>query len=141
MQQRHWVDLLSRHADQLRVEIDLAPQLAAEALPAERPGLEHLFRLARRLQQTLVPVRPRPDFVKQLKAELLRTPSHWAAPQTGPDSRHAMVWAAAGLGGVLYVAGLGFLTVKAALALATVISGIMAGRVARPALVKAQPAP
>ncbi len=141
MQQRHWVDLLSRHADQLRVEIDLAPQLAAEALPTERRGLEDLFGLARRLQQTLMPVRPRPDFVKQLKAQLLRAHAQWAAPQTGPDSRRAMVWAAAGLGGVLYVAGLVFLTFKAALALGTVISGIMAGRVARPALAKAQPAP
>jgi hypothetical protein len=54
-----------------------------------------------------------------------------------PD-RRTLVWWAAGVGGVISAAGLGFLAYKA---IDNSISGIMTARAARPALPKAQPSP
>ncbi len=140
MEQRQWVDALDRHAEALRAGADLTAPLLAVAVPDDRGLLRELLETARRVQAALVgqlPHEPRPAFVAQLKARLASTPRPAPAQRPRPD-RRTLVWWAAGVGGVLSAAGLGFLAYKA---IETGVSGIMAERAARPALSKVQPAP
>jgi hypothetical protein len=61
-----------------------------------------------------------------------------AGPALGLRS---LAGAAAALAGLVYLSSLSFLAFRTALAILGLISGIMAGRLARNALTKAQPAP
>jgi hypothetical protein len=138
MERRQWIETLDRHAEGMRAGSDLSASLLALTLPDDRAGLDGLLAVARRVQQALSREprhAPRPAFVAQLKIQLLTAPR----PVTGPlPDRRTLLWWAAGAGGVLSAAGLGFLAYKA---IDNGISGIMAARAARPALSKAQPAP
>ena len=140
MEHRHWVDALDRHAEALSAGADLTAPLLAVAAPKDRGLLGELLDTARRVRATLAtqPAQaPRPDFVAQLKARLAATP-RLAPGRRPPTDRRTLVWWAAGVGGVISAAGLGFLAYRA---IGTGVSGMMAGRAARPALPKAQPAP
>jgi hypothetical protein len=139
MERRQLIEALDRHAEALKSGADLAAPLL-DALPApDRPALVSLLQTARRVQAVLVYREPRPAFVRQLKAELLAAPrlTRAAAPRRLPD-RRTLLWWAAGAGGVLSAAGVGFLAYRA---VSGRISGIMAQRAARPALPEAQAAP
>jgi hypothetical protein len=140
MERREWIEALDRHAEGLRRDgTDLAAPLLHEALPEDRAGLEGLLALARRVQAALARqprLAPRPVFVAQLRAQLLAAPDPEKPAYALPD-RRTWIWWAAGAGGVISAAGLGFLAYKA---IDNGISGIMAARAARPALSKAQPA-
>ena len=140
MEHRQWVDALDRHADALREGADLTAPLLAVALPEDRGLLRELLETARRVQAALVgqsPHEPHPAFVAKLKAELASTTHPAPARRPRPD-RRTLVWWAAGIGGVISAASLGFLAYKA---IETGVSGIIALRAARPALSKVQPAP
>ena len=140
MERRDWMETLDRHAAGLQTGTDLTAPLLAIALPEDRSALEGLLQTARRAQQALAGQRrhePRPAFVAQLKAQLLASP--WPAPaHAHRPNRRTLLWWAAGAGGVISAAGLGFLAYKA---IGNGVSGIMSARAARPALSKAQPAP
>lgn len=136
MERGQWSDILDRHAAGLNEGADLKARLLAEAAPDERGTLEGLFVVARRVRQALVAQprqAPRPAYAAQLKTQLLAAhpPAH-GAWQT-PD-RRTLLWWAAGAGGVISAAGLGYLAYRA---LENGVSGIMAARAARPALPKA----
>lgn len=140
MEHEQWAEVLDRHAAGLRAGTDLSAPLLAAAPPEELGALEGLLALAQRVQSTLAGQPryvPRPAFVAQLKAELLAAPRLATELGTKPN-RRAWLWWAAGAGGVISAAGLGFLAYKA---IENGVSGIMTARAARPALSKAQPAP
>jgi hypothetical protein len=137
MERSQLIEALDRHAEALKSGADMAAPLL-DALPApDRPAVVSLLQTARRVQAVLVYREPRPAFVRQLKAQLLATPRPAAAPRRLPD-RRTLLWWAAGAGGVLSAAGVGFLAYRA---VSGRLSGIMAHRAARPALPKAQAAP
>ncbi len=138
MENRQWEEMLDRHAEALRDGTDLSGPLLAVAKAGDRPALSSLLATARRVQTALAgqPAHaPRSAFVAQLKAQLAAAPRPAPAARQLPD-RRTLVWWAAGVGGVISAAGLGFLAYKA---IGSGVSGIMAGRTARPALSKAQP--
>jgi hypothetical protein len=141
MERREWIEALDRHAEALRRDgADVTAPLLREAPPDDREALEDLLGLARRVQAALARQprqAPRPAFVAQLRAQLLAA-SRPAQPASALPDRRTWLWWAAGAGGVISAAGLGFLAYKA---IDSGISGIMAARAARPALPKAQPAP
>lgn len=137
MERQQWWEALERHADGLNQGTDLGARLLAVAAPEDYGALDGLLTTARQVQQALAAQprpAPRPAFVAQLKSQLLLAHkparSHWHAPD-----RRTLFWWAAGAGGVLSAAGLGYLAYRA---LGSGVSGIMAARAARPALPKAQ---
>jgi hypothetical protein len=137
MDSHQWVEALDRHAEGLREGTDLREPLLAVAKAEDRGTLAGLLETARRVQVTLAglaPHEPRPAFVAQLKAQLAATPR----PSSPVPDRRTLVWWAAGVGGVISAAGLGYFAYKA---IGTGISGIIAQRAARPALPEAQTAP
>lgn len=140
MEHYEWAETLDRHAVGLQAGTNLGAPLLAAAPPEERGALGGLLTLAQRVQSTLAGqprYAPRPAFVAQLKADLLAAP-RLASDLAGKPNRRAWLWWAAGAGGVISAAGLGFLAYKA---IENGVSGIMSARAARPALSKAQPAP
>lgn len=137
MDNRHMTDALDRHAQALCRGQDLAASLLAVAAPEERGLLAGLLDVARRAQAGLVYREPPAAFVAQLKAQLAATPRTVPAQPQLPD-RRTLVWWAAGVGGVISAAGLGFLAYKV---IDNGISGIIAARAARPVLTEAQPSP
>src|SRR4051812_6208579 len=123
MEQRRQLEVLSLHADRLREEIDLAPELLAQVPADERGSLAGLMSLAGRVGRALAPVEPRPAFVRQLKTQLVEAlPGVLADAGAREGRRRELVWTVAGVGGVLSVLGLGFLTFRAAAALSSKIS-------------------
>ena len=140
MERRQWIEAVDRHAEALQQGTDLSAPLLAVAQPEDRDALRDLLVLGRRVQRTMSGQKrhePLPAFVSQLRAQLLATPVPAHGERQLPD-RRAWLWWAAGAGGVISAAGLGFLAYKA---LGSGVSGIIAARAARPALSKAQPAP
>jgi hypothetical protein len=139
-------DLLSEHADRLASQPGPAgrndPPRPTEPggveqaglNPGEQRSLSGLAALARRVQSALVEVEPRPAFVADLKARLVA--QRRAESKAPAGSGSGMLWVA-GVAGALSVAGLGFLTFRAARAGAGWISAAVASRNARPALPKA----
>ena len=133
MTEKELVDVLSLHADNLKEGVDLAAELVAEKPVEERRALEALLALARRVQAALAPVEPRPAFVSDLKMRLgvsVRE-ARLAARQKTETRKRQLIWAAAGLGGIIYVVGLILVGWRLTLALATLIAGLLGGRMAR----------
>ena len=143
MTQRQIEELLSQQADRLTASPDAARQERAQRAPnLERAGLSHdeqqllseLMRLARRVQAELVEVEPPPAFTADLKARLVG--QRRAALQPVGGAGRGMLWVA-GVAGALSLAGLGFLSYRAARAGAGWLSAATTGHSARPALPKA----
>ena len=140
MEHRQWLDAVERHAQGLNEGADLSGPLLAVAQPEDRGALAELLDTARRVQRALASQaqpEPRATFVAQLRAQLLASQQPAQAAWQRPD-RRTLLWWAAGAGGVISAAGLGYLAYRA---IENGVSGIMAARAARPALSKAQPAP
>jgi hypothetical protein len=100
---------------------------------------EALLPLARRLQNSLMPVEARPAFVADLQRHLAA--EHVAATATRASVRarekeQRLRWVA-GLGGALYLASLGFVSFRAAQAVTGRVTALSAARNARRALPKA----
>ncbi len=143
MTQRQIEELLSQQADRLTASDDAAGQERAGGRPSlERAGLTQdeqrllgdLMQMARRAQAELVEVEPRPDFAADLKARLIA--QRRAALRPAAQARRGMLWVA-GVAGALSLAGLGFLSYRAARAGTGWLSAATTGRSARPALPKA----
>jgi hypothetical protein len=92
------------------------------------------MQVARGVQAVLVDIEPRPSFVADLKSRLVA--ERRAQVQAPAPRSRGMLWLA-GLAGALSVAGLGFLSYRAARAGAGWISAAAASRSARPSLPKA----
>ena len=143
MTQRQIVDLLSQQADRLTANPEIARQAPAGGLlGVERAGLTRddqrllgeLMQLARRVQAGLVEVEPRPAFAADLKARLVG--QRQAARPPAASAGRGLLWVA-GVAGALSLAGLGFLSYRAARAGAAWLSAATTGHGARPALPKA----
>jgi len=90
-----------------------------------------LISLARRLQAALTPVEPRPAFLAHLAEQLAA-----ARPQVEAATRQKeqrLMWVA-GVGGALYLAGLGFISLRAAQAVGGRLAALVTARGARPAI-------
>ena len=116
---------------------DFSAQPAQEPLAADEPGVSgpelapSLLALARRLQAVLTPVEPRPAFLAHLADQLAA-----ARPQVEAAARQKeqrLMWLA-GVGGALYLAGLGFISVRAAQAVGGRLAALVTARGARPAI-------
>jgi len=101
----------------------------AELASLAAPNPPSLIGLARRLQASLTPVEPRPQFIGDLGDQLA---SAWpqaeaeAAVRARQKERRLM-WVA-GLGGALYLAGLGLVSVRAAQAVASRFGALISTR-------------
>ena len=141
---QHQIDeLLSQQADRLTAGPEAVRKERAAGSPSvERAGLPQddqrllgeLMQLARRVQAGLVEVEPRPVFVSDMKARLIA--QRQAARQPVAAAGRGMLWVA-GVAGALTLAGLGFISYRAARAGAGWLSAASTGRSARAALPKA----
>ncbi|MBN1312421.1 MAG: hypothetical protein JXB30_13470 [Anaerolineae bacterium] len=103
------------HVDSLLGGKESVPQLL-EQYPDESSSLEDLFRISDQLHQTLVPVKPREQFVSDLKAELQS--SQAALLSESSEQRQLRVTRATNTVGVL-------LSIVAVTALITRLVGIV----------------
>ncbi len=141
MTENELVDMLSVHADHLKDGVDLTTELVAEKPADDRRALEALLALARRVRAALAPVEPRPAFVSDLKAQLgvRARKMRLAARQTKEIRKRQLIWAAAGLGGMIYLVGLMLVGWRLTLALVSLIAGLLGGRMARASVPKTRP--
>jgi hypothetical protein len=109
MKESEVVELVNRHADALKDGRDFSRELAARE-GNDGKFLGELFGVADRLKAALTPVTPRPAFVRQLKQQLIREARDQQATR-----QQQVILVVAGLGGVLYAAGMLALGVRASL--------------------------
>lgn len=138
MSEQELVDVLSVHADSLKDGVDLTDELLAARPAAEEQELESLLLLARQVKEALAPVAPRADFVSELKADLRwrarRTASHIA--ERTEEEKRKWIGMAAGLGALVYFAGLTWVSVKWSLAMLSFLAGLIGLKAARSASAK-----
>jgi hypothetical protein len=122
------IELLSQHADGLQAGGDAGEELLA-ANPEGRGALAGLFALAGRVRAALAPVEPPPDFVADLKRQLVADADRARAVTRRERTvqRRALV-VAAGAGGAVYVLGLAALAVRASLSLAGFLAAVIRRR-------------
>lgn len=116
------------------------PNPGVEAAPAAsgQERIETLSQLEGRLKDCLVPITPRPAFVAELKSQLLSArPADIALQAPEKEQRLRLI---AGLGGALYLAGLGFVSFRAAQAVTRRVAARAAGRIDPCALAEASAA-
>lgn len=96
------------------------------ALPAAVQGLKEV---ARRVQASLAPVEPRADFLRDLNAQLSAAwpQAEAEAARRARQKDQRLMWMT-GAGGVLYLAGLVFLSVRAALAVGGRLAALVGTR-------------
>jgi len=87
-----------------------------------------LMGLARRLRAALVPVEPRPGFLAQLADQLVAARPEMEAAARQKEQR--LLWMA-GVGGALYLAGLGFVSFRAAQVVGGRLTALVSSRGAR----------
>jgi len=126
------VEMLSRQADQLKDELE--PMLEHTATT---PETMRLMTLAQQVKGALRSVEPRPEFVADLKSRLrtegLRLRQQDTQTQLHTvERRRAFTWLAAGVGGMLCVAGMAFMGAKAATALTSVLAGWLGWKATQP---------
>lgn len=122
------VELLSQHADALQAGGDADEELLA-ANPERRGALAGLFALAGRVRSALAPVEPPPDFVADLKRQLVANADRARAVTRRERAvqRRALV-VAAGAGGAVYLLGLVALALRAGLSLAGLLAAVIRRR-------------
>ena len=122
------VDILSMHADSLQAGADEGADLLA-AHPDPHGALTGLFALAGRVRGALAPVEPAPDFVADLKRQLLQNAERARAfTRRERTERRRTVVVAAIAGGLVYVLGLAALALRAGLSLAGLITALLSRR-------------
>jgi len=109
MKESEVVELVNRHADALKEGRDFSRELVARER-GDGKLLGELFEVADRVKAAFTPVTPRPAFVRQLKGQLIRESRDQQASR-----QQQMILVIAGLGGVLYAAGMLALGVRASL--------------------------
>jgi hypothetical protein len=121
-------DLLSQHAEALQAGGDPGDELLA-ANPERRGALAGLFALAGRVRAALAPVEPPPDFVADLKRQLVANADRARAVtrRERTEQRRALV-VAAGAGGAVYALGLVALALRAGLSLAALLAALIRRR-------------
>lgn len=135
MKEMEMVELLNAHAEGLKDGVDLTDELIAKKPAEDQRALITLLGLARQVQAALAPVEPRPAFVSGLRAQL-RGDARAARPVTKQhrETRRRWIELAAGLAGILYLAGLLMVSWRLSLTMLGLIAGLLGGRMARPAL-------
>jgi Flp pilus assembly protein TadB len=135
MSEQELVDVLSVHADSLKDGVDLTDELLAAKTQAEGEVLESLLRLARQVKAALAPVAPRADFVARLQLDLRREARQAAEArqQTESGERRRWIGIAAGLGALVYFAGLTWVSVKWSLAVFGFFAGLLGLKTVRSA--------
>jgi len=107
------------------------PPALDEAAASNADLAPGLVALARRLQAALTPVEPRPAFLAQLAERLAAARPQVEAAVRQKEQR--LMWVA-GVGGALYLAGLGFISLRAAQAVGGRLAALVTARGARPAV-------
>ena len=122
------VELLSEHAEALQAGGDAGEELLA-ANPERQGMLAGLFAVAARVRAALAPVEPPPDFVTDLKRQLMANADRARAVTRRERTvqRRALV-VAAGAGGAVYVLGLVALAVRSGLSLAGLLAAVIKRR-------------
>ena len=135
MKEMEMVELLNAHAEGLKDGVDLTDELIAKKPAEDQRALVTLLGLARRVQAALAPVEPRPAFVSGLRAQL-RGDARAARPviEQHRETRRRWIELAAGLAGILYLAGLLMVSWRLSLTMLGLIAGFLGGRMARRAL-------
>lgn len=131
MKEMEMVELLNVHAEGLKDGVDLTEELIAKKPAEDQRALTALLGLARRVQAALAPVEPRPAFVSGLRLQL-RDDARAPRPVTG--QRRRWIELAAGLAGILYLAGLLMVSWRLSVAILGLIAGLLGVRLARPAV-------
>jgi hypothetical protein len=117
------IEALSKHAESLLSGSDSREDLLA-AQPERRGLLDGLFDLAGRVRNALAPVEPPPDFVADLKRQLLENAERArAVTRRERTARRAMVLAA-GAGGTIYLLGLLAIIARSVLSVVALISAL-----------------
>jgi hypothetical protein len=95
-------------------------------LSEARQGLKEV---ARRVQANLAPVEPRADFLRELSRQLAAAwpQAEVEAARRARQKDQRLMWVA-GAGGLLYLAGLVFLSVRAALAVGGRLAAVVGAR-------------
>jgi len=137
MNQRELAEVLSVHADGLKDGVDMTPELSAAVWSEPAKALEGLLTLARRVKVALVPVEPRSDFAAGLKAQLRERArqARTKAASTVKNERK-LLWVAAGLGSMIYLASLALISLRTAAAVLSLMAAIAGWRAARSTLPK-----
>lgn len=121
-------EVLSEHADALNRVEDRDEELLAH-YPKARSALVGLFRLVRRLQQALTPIRPSERFVSDLKAELKQRRKQLNAVRTRWQKRRDKALQVAGVLGLIVSAfALLALIIRGIVSLVTLISNMLSRR-------------
>jgi hypothetical protein len=121
-------EALNKHAESLLAGSDSREALL-EVHPRRRGRLAGLFDLAGRVRNALAaPVEPPPDFVADLKRQLMENAAYARAVTRHERTvRRRAVALAAGAGGTIYLLGLVTIVVRSALSVVALISAL-AGR-------------
>jgi len=132
------VEALDLHAEGLQEGLDLAPVLLAAARTSpEDQRLSGLLSLAAQVKSVLVPVEPHPGFAADLKARLLANASQvrkTKARRRNENERKFVLGALTGVGGVLYLVSLAFLSLRMVVMLVSLGVAIVGWWLNRPRL-------
>lgn len=127
------VEALDIHAEGLQEGLDLSPVL----MTSDDQRLSSLLSLAAQVKSVLVPVEPRPGFVTDLKTRLLTNASQvrkTKALRQKEGERKFILGTLAGVGGVLYVLSLAFLSLRMVLTMVSLVGTLLGWWLARPML-------
>jgi hypothetical protein len=129
------VEALDIHAEGLQEGLDLAPALVAQATWDDQ-RLSGLLSVAGQVKSVLVPVEPRPGFVTDLKTRLLANASQVRKVNTlrHEQERKVILGALAGVGGLLYVVSLAFLSLRMVLMMVSLVGTLLGWWLTRPLL-------
>src|SRR5262245_9927583 len=128
------VEALDLHAEGLKEGMDLAPVLLAQATPDNQP-LSGLLSLAAQVKSVLVLVEPPPGFVTDLKTRLLANAAQERkvkAIRQKEQERKVILGALAGVGGLLYAAGVALLGLRMMFAMASLLLTLLGWLMAHP---------
>jgi hypothetical protein len=127
------VEALDVHAEGLQEGLDLAPVL----MTSDDQRLSGLLSLASQVKSVLVPVEPRAGFVTDLKTRLLANASQVRkvkAIQRNERERKFILGTLAGIGGLLYVVSLAFLSLRMILMMVSLVGTLLGWWLTRPVM-------
>jgi hypothetical protein len=129
------VEALDIHAEGLQEGLDLTPVL----MTADDQRLNGLLSLASQVKSVLVPVEPRAGFVTDLKTRLLANASHvrkTKALRQQEGERKFILGTLAGVGGLLYLGSLAFLSLRMVLTLVSLVVALLGWLLTRPVVIQ-----
>ena len=117
------IEALSKHAESLLSGSDSREALL-DVHPKRRGPLAGLFDLAGRVRNALAPVEPPPDFVADLKRQLLENADRARAVTRRERNARRAVVVAAGAGGTIYLLGLLAIIARSVISVVALISAL-----------------